>query len=210
MIKKSNKDRALSLFTQAGERKYLSSQERERFFRAVPVLSDPKERTFCETLYWTGCRPSEALDLKAIQIDVEEDIIVFRSAKKLGAKKGKHFRPVPVPNRFMKRLNQVHGIRAAKREPDGGSDTRLWTFSRTTAWKRTRQVMQRAGITGIKASAKGLRHAFGVLAAMRKVPETRIKTWLGHESLATTEIYIDVVGAEDRALAARLWGKDVR
>ena len=40
---------------------------------------------------------------------------------------------------------------------------------------------------------------------MTKVPETRIRKWLGHESLATTGIYLDVAGPEDRAMAARMW-----
>lgn len=210
MAKNGHNDIALSLYTHSGERKYLSLMERERFYRALPVLENCKDRTFCETLYWTGCRPSEALALTAIQIDLQEEIIVIRSAKKRGAKKDRHFRPIPVPSRFIQHLNQVHGLRAAKHGPDGGQSTPLWTFSRTTGWKRTKRVMQHAGITGIRASAKGLRHGFGVLAALEGVPETRIKTWLGHESLTTTEIYMNVVGAEDRMLAARMWGADGR
>ena len=65
--------------------------------------------------------------------------------------------------------------------------------------------MEDAGLVGVKASAKGLRHAYGVQAAMTQVPITRIKTWLGHSSLETTEIYLDVAGAEDRAIAERMW-----
>jgi len=32
--------------------------------------------------------------------------------------------------------------------------------------------------------------------------------WLGHAGLATTAIYVDAVGIEERALAARMWGLD--
>lgn len=208
MAKSYKNDIALSLYTHSGERKYLSLVERERFYRALPVLEDSKHRTFCETLYWTGCRPSEALALTDIQIDLQEEVIVIQSAKKRGAKRGKHFRPIPVPSRFIQRLNQVHGLCVARRGSDYVSKDLLWTFSRTTGWKRTKHVMQHAGITGVRACAKGLRHSFGVLAALQGVPETRIKTWLGHESLTTTEIYMNVVGAEDRMLASRMWGAD--
>ncbi|WP_156912387.1 hypothetical protein [Roseibium algicola] len=38
----------MSLYSLAGERKYLSAAERERFYRALPVLSCPEERTFVE------------------------------------------------------------------------------------------------------------------------------------------------------------------
>ena len=106
----------------------------------------------------------------------------------------------------MARLDQVHGIREAQTNVDHGRDARLWTFSRTTGWKRMQTVMRAAGLTGVKACAKGLRHAYGVHAAVNKIPETRIKKWLGHESLETTEVYLDVTGPEDRAIARRMWG----
>ena len=68
-----------------------------------------------------------------------------------------------------------------------------------------KQVMEAAGLAGEKATAKGLRHAYGVHAALSCVPESRIKTWLGHASLATTEIYTAMSPPEDRAAAEKMW-----
>ena len=197
--------KGMTLFTTAGERKYLSATERERFLAALNVLERPEERTFCEMLHWTGCRPSEALALTALNIDIEDGTVLVCTLKKRGGHRGRQFRAIPAPRGFIDRLDSVHGLSRARARPDGGRDARLWTFSRTTAWKRTQAVMRAAGITGARACAKGLRHGYGVHAALASVPETRIKKWLGHESLATTEIYLDMAGPEDRAIAERMW-----
>lgn len=193
--------KGMTLYTPDGVRKYLSSGERKRFLRALDALGTPEERTFCEMLYWTGCRPSEALGLYPRHIDIENAAIIIRSLKKRGEHKGRHFRAIPVPRAFIRRLTAVHRLDFDAEEPG----LPLWRFSRTTAWKRVRCVMEKAGISGPMACAKGLRHAYGIHAALARVPETRIKKWLGHAHLATTEIYLDMAAPEDRAMARRMW-----
>lgn len=197
--------KGMTLFTQAGERKYLTEAERQAFLSALTVLPDPKDRTYCETLYWTGCRPSEALALSVTNIDVDEAVVIVRSLKKRGELRGRHFRSIPVPREFIEHLDRVHGICDAQSRANVGRSERLWTFGRTAAWERVKTVMNAAGLSGEKASAKGLRHAYGVHAVLANVPETRIKKWLGHASLATTEIYLDIAGPEDRVIAQRMW-----
>lgn len=194
----------LTLFTDDGSRKYLSPKERSRFYAAMSILPDPFTRSFCEMIFWTGCRPSEALALTALNIDLDEGVVVIRSLKKRGDLKGRHFRTIPLPDGFLKTLDTLHGLRVAQAAFDRQVKP-LWSFGRTTAWRRMRDVMDAAGISGPKACAKGLRHSYGVTAALSCVPETRIKKWLGHASLATTEIYLDMAGPEDRAMAARMW-----
>ena len=207
MARQSGNLSAFSLFTQQGERKYLSEAELARFYAALDVLENPKDRSLCETLLWTGCRITEALNITAMHVDVAEGYLIIRSLKKRGEKRGTTYRPVPVPKEFVERLDALHGITAAQGKSDGGASTRLWTISRTTAWLRIKRVMDAAGLSGVKACPKGLRHAFGVLAAVSGVPESRIKKWMGHESLVTTEIYMDMSGAEDREIAERLWAR---
>ncbi len=196
---------AMTLFTYAGERKYLSAAERQLFLASLTVLPDPAERTYCEMLCWTGCRASEALALTPLNIDLADAVVVVRSLKKRGPEKHRHFRQIPVPADFVARLDAVHGIAAAQENPHGAGRDNLWPMSRTTAWRRVRAVMEAAGLHGEKASAKGLRHAYGVNAAVANIPETRIRKWLGHASLSTTEIYLDMAGPEDRALADKMW-----
>lgn len=195
--------KGMTLFTQRGERKYLSAAERCRFLDALPVLECEKDRTFAETLLWTGCRPSEALALRPCHIDLESAVIILRSLKKRGEEKGRHFRAVPVPRDYLERLDAAHRLGSSGHL----TNTPLWSMGRTTAWKRIRVVMDEAGISGPMACAKGLRHTYGIHAAVNKVPETRIKKWLGHASLTTTEIYLDMAAPEDRAIARRMWDR---
>ena len=191
----------MSLYTRVGERKYLTSEERKRFLAALPIIENPAERTFCEMIHWTGCRPSEALALRAINIDLAENMVVICSLKKRGDQMGRHFRPVPVPPDFISRLDHAHGLRERQHSAD---QARLWPFARTKGWRLMRRVMATADLTGAKGCARGLRHALGVHAVIRNVPEARLQSWLGHASLETTSIYLDACGPEDRAIAARV------
>lgn len=201
--------KGMSLYTYAGERKYLSGAERARFLDAIATLDDLKHQTFCELIFWTGCRPSEALNLHAVNIDLSEGMIVFRSLKKRGALKNRHFRAVPVPKLFLERLEWVHEIRRAQEEPDQGAGASLFSFSRTTGWRVIQLVMEAAEVSGARANARGLRHALGVHAAVSNIPESRIQAWLGHASLETTSVYLAAQGLEDRTIAERMWKADL-
>ena len=66
--------------------------------------------------------------------------------------------------------------------------------------------MRRTGIAGPQACPCGLRHAFGVAAAVTAaVPLPTVAAVLGHASLNTTAIYSTAIGAEARELVARAW-----
>lgn len=67
-------------------------------------------------------------------------------------------------------------------------------------------VMDAAEISrGQHATPKGLRHGFGVHAVRAGVPLNLVQRWMGHASMTTTAIYLQVVGAEERELAERMW-----
>ncbi len=198
MIKTPSPFQGMSLYSSIGERKYLNHAERQKFLAALPVIACPVERSFCEMIYWTGCRPSEALALNAVNIDLAEGVVILRSLKKRGELKGRHFRAVPLPSEFIATLDRVHGLTATQALDDHSSSGRLWCFGRTKGWRLVRKVMLEAGLTGRKSCARGLRHALGVHAALMHVPETRLQSWLGHASLETTSIYIAASGPEDR------------
>ncbi len=65
--------------------------------------------------------------------------------------------------------------------------------------------MERAGVVGLQASPKGLRHGFAVGALVTGVPDTTVMRWLGHARLETTMIYTEALGAEAQAIAQRMW-----
>jgi site-specific recombinase XerD len=88
---------------------------------------------------------------------------------------------------------------------------RLWRsepgafLSRMTGYRKVRKVMDDAVIRGGHASPKGLRHGFGVHAIQSGVPLTLVQRWLGHADIKTTAIYTNVMGPEERSIAARMW-----
>ena len=81
----------------------------------------------------------------------------------------------------------------------------LWPCSRTTAWRIIKGVMQNAGISGIHATTKGLRHGFGVRGAMMRIPPNVIQQWMGPADLSTTAIYLAVKDDEERELIEKTW-----
>jgi integrase len=192
----------MSLHGAAGGRKYLNAAERRRFIR-VAREAKAEVRLFCLVLGWSGARISEALALTPQAVDLESGVASIETLKR---RKRGIVRQVPLPRDVLHELNRVFDLRQRQRDPELAS-RRLWNWSRTTAWRRIKEVMEAADITGTPAMPKGLRHGFGVNAFQSKVPPHLVQRWLGHASLRTTAIYAEVVGPEERAIAARMWGK---
>ena len=186
------KRRVRTAYDADGRRKYLTRDEGKKFLRSITEL--PPERTlFCLVIFYTGCRISEALNLTRLSVDSELCVIMIRSLKK---RDREETRRVPVPEFISKGLMELG-------EKDDSE--RLWNFSRTTAWRIVKSVMQTAGLSGIHATSKGLRHAFGVRGAMEQIPINIIQNWLGHSDIATTAIYLGVRDEEERELIERTW-----
>ena len=182
---------SLSLHGHDGQRKYLNQQERLRFL-AVAKLQPTEISLFCQLLYYTGARIGEIHNLSTQSIDHPNGTVVIESLKK---RKHGVFREIPIPNDLLNDLKVYY---------EDNNQDRLWSFSLRTASRKVKRIMIAANIKGIRSSAKGLRHGFAVYA-VTKVPLVMVKKWLGHSKLETTEIYLNVVGAEERALASRIW-----
>ena len=181
-------------------RKYLTSQERERFIAAVERHPRPDIQTFALTLTHAGCRISEALALRAGDVDLAATELRFKTLKR----RREHWRAVPVPDDLIRALDLVHAIRRAQRSASATA-ARLWPWSRPTASRHVSGLMAAAEVTGPQACAKGLRHAYGVAAVEAGVPLPTIAAVLGHAAITTTAIYTTAIGAEARDLIARMW-----
>ena len=68
-----------------------------------------------------------------------------------------------------------------------------------------KEAMQIAGIDGIHACPKGLRHAFAIACLDKGVQLNMVQKWLGHSSPTTTAIYANAVGEEERNIISKLW-----
>ena len=194
--------RSLALRDTSGARKYVTDTER-RAFLAIATRERPSVQTLFLALAYTGCRLSEALESTVSRVDFDQVALVFRTLKRRSPAVA--YRTVPVPQAVLARLDQVHDIRSRQTDP-ATADTVLWPWSRTHAWRLVKDGLIAAGVRGAAASPKGLRHGFGVTAVTKGVSLNLVQKWLGHAQIATTAIYADAVGDEERAINARMWG----
>jgi integrase len=189
-----------SLYDGRGRRKYLVANERAAFFRAA-LQAEGKIATFCAVLALSGARVSEVLALTPERLDEAAGTINLETLKR---RKRGLIRAVPVPQSLFQFLDSVHGFRSAQQSPESAA-TRLWPWSRTTAWRRVRKIMRVARNPTHLANPRSLRHAFGAEAALRLIPLTLIKKWMGHARIETTEIYTALTGEQERQLARLTW-----
>lgn len=186
----------MRLYNEASQRLYINAAERERFLAALEDESD-NIRAFCLTLFYTGCRLSEARELHFSAIQEQARLISFRSLKK---RDQHHIREIPVPQELIDALDKL------PRE----LGKPIWTVdgqkvSRVTAYRWVKSVMNRAGIHGTQACPKGLRHGYGIHAVRSGVQLNMLQKWMGNASIATTAIYATAVGREELELADRMW-----
>jgi len=192
----TDRSRAGSLYTAAGQRKYLTTAERGRFLAAAVACRRADLRTLCLTLAYTGCRISEALALTSDRVEREAGFIAVRSLKKRN--RAVVMREIPVPVELFRALDEAHSFE------DRGA--RLWPISRSGAWQLVKGIMRQAAVPeGAHMTPKGLRHSFGIHAIRSGVPLNLVQRWLGHASMTTTAIYLEALGEEEREIAARMW-----
>lgn len=182
-------------FDAEGRRKYLIMEEQLAMMAAAQE-APLEDWALTMMLLLTGCRLSEALALKLHHIDAHARYVVFRTLKR----RKRHFRTVPVP------AHVYSVVRGAMALSGRAEESQIWTISRTTAWRRVKRIMRSVGIAeGPHASPKGFRHGFAIGAISGGVPLPTVQKWMGHASIETTALYLDVAGEEERALARCFW-----
>ena len=143
---------------------------------------------------------SEALALTATRVDLAAGVVVLESLKK--RRKG-IYRAVPVPPAFLETLVAVHDLGTL-------GNTRLWAWSRSTAWRRVKEVMEAATIRGLCASPKGVRHGFGIKAVSCQVPLNLTQKWLGHARASPRRRFTPMPSAPKRKTSRSACGHKKR
>lgn len=197
----------MRLHDHAGNRLYLNAEERADFLAAARKRP-ARDRTLCETLHYTGCRPGELIEITPARIDLSGGSVTLRTLKKRRDDAGRPrivYRAVPVPPDYLDIMNTAHGIREAQRTKKR-AQVPLWPVSRVHVWRIVKEVMIEAGIPDAPhRTCKGLRHGFGINATTNGVQLNMLKKWMGHASIETTAIYADAIGKEEQDIAARMW-----
>ena len=196
------------LFDSHGNRKYLITAERQRYFdhidQALVRPGDRVKRTFALLLYYTGCRISEGLAVTYCNVDYGAGGVIFKTLKR---RKLTH-RFVPLPSSFLVKLDDVHRIKDYQSDRNlATANEMIWPMGRTTAWRVITSVMSAAGIEGVQATPKGLRHSFVIRHQEIGTPEHMIQKWAGWASRDMMEVYGRAIGAEEQLLARKLWSE---
>ena len=130
-----------------------------------------------------------------------------RKIDRTGQERAPQYRTVPVPAALIESLGLVFNSAPGSGGREANRDAPLWQMSRPTAWRLIKRVMTRANIQGRQATGKGLRHDFGVamVTAGRPLPIHVLSQLMGHASTKVTEIYLQMVGEEQRRLVMEAW-----
>jgi len=189
----------MRLYDSAGKRLYINAAERARFV-AVALTAPLPQASFALTLLYTGCRISEAVELSLGSLQLETQLVTYRTLKR---RKTTTYREVPIPLDLVQLLQEQRGNRRTLSDP-------LWLkagtpINRSTGYRWIKAIMEVADITGPCACPKGLRHGFAIHALQSGVPLNMVQKWLGHANIETTAIYGNASGKEELVLAGRMW-----
>jgi integrase/recombinase XerD len=142
----------------------------------LSVVAPPYFRQFLEMLYLTGCRPAEAAQLTAADIDWDAKTATVRQHKTV--RKGRR-RVLYLPPNALAMLSEL-----AVQRPDGtlfrNRIGRPWT--RAAIGMAMRKAGKVAGLSG--KIAYGYRHAFATDALANGLPDAHVAELLGHASTA--------------------------
>lgn len=154
-------------------------------------LDDPlgrRNRAIIETLYGCGLRVSELVDLQLSQLFLEEGYITVRG-------KGEKERIVPISPLATRLIAEYVATDRGDVKPKPGDENTL--FLNRRGKRLTRQMVfmiirDLAALAGIRKtiSPHTLRHSFATHLLEGGANLRAIQQMLGHESIATTEIYL--------------------
>lgn len=190
----------MRLYSRKNKRLYINASERKRFTKAANQQPE-RQRVFCLTLLYTGCRLSEARELSCLALQAQEQLLSVRSLKK---RDQHHIREIPIPKELVDDLSKLIGNGAFCDRPIWEGE-RGRKVDRITAYRWIKSNMCKAGIKGPQACPKGVRHGYGIHAIKSGIQLNMLQKWMGHASMKTTSIYANAVGTEELELAEQMW-----
>lgn len=148
-----------------------------------------RNRAIIETLYGCGLRVSELINLEINKLFLDEGYIIVKG-------KGNKERMVPISEVAIHEINSYFDQRRHMNIVPGEENFLFLNYkgthiSRITIFKIVKQLADLAGIKR-EISPHTLRHSFATHLLEGGANLRAIQQMLGHESIATTEIYIHI------------------
>jgi len=164
----------------------------EEVARVLAALQEPKYRAFFALIYDTGLRVSEAVHLKAGDVDRSRGVI-----RVVG--KGGRERQVKLGDRLYELLRTYWAEVRAKDRHEEGPSRDSWLFVSSTGNHLRAESARQALALATRASGVGkpvtphtLRHSFATVQLEAGTDLRTVQTQLGHGSLSTTQVYLRV------------------
>lgn len=167
----------------------LSVKEIDAMIAAMPVDKEetPRNHAIIEMLYGSGLRVSELCDLRISRFSAQEGMVIIEG-------KGAKQRIVPVSDEAVRLVEEYLEIRSRGKIRPGDEDIMFLNrrgarLTRVMVFYIVKQLAELAGICK-RVSPHTLRHSFATHLLEGGANLRAIQQMLGHESIATTEIYI--------------------
>jgi tyrosine recombinase XerC len=160
------------------------------------TLLGARDRAMLETLYSTGIRVSELVDLNVADVDLGANQVRVRG-------KGKKQRQIPIGPGAVKAI--LHFLDLRRADPGAAAfDAEPLFINKHGQRLSTRSVRRKldkylleAGLD-LSVSPHTLRHSFATHMLRRGADLRSVQEMLGHQSLSTTQIYTHVSGEDVR------------
>lgn len=142
--------------------------------KAIRKCQNPRHRLILSLFYGCGLRAAELHALRSSNIVIRDEKLHYL---KLEATKGLRERVVPIPK-------SIRGILYSYAK---GKDYLFRDMSREAIRKAVERAFE---VVGVKTHPHALRHSFATDQLARGQDIKRVKEWLGHADLKTTEVYL--------------------
>ena len=172
---------------------YLEADEVGAIIRAA---DDPRARLLMLEQWRAGLRVSEALDLEFSDLSLESNNPTLR----VRSGKGRRTRVVPVHPELAAAFRMALSYGNVR-------EGRLIDVHRVTAWRWVQTAVRRAEelgalLPGRRVGTHTLRHSCARHLLMHGIPINYLSRWLGHSSIQTTLIYLELVPDPTGSLAS--------
>ena len=172
---------------------YLEAQEVNAIIRAA---DDPRARLLMTEQWRAGLRVSEALALEVADLSLDAELPTIR----VRSGKGKKPRVVPVHPELAAAFRMALSY-------GNVSEGRIIDAHRSTAHRWVKKAVGRAEqlgaiLPGREVGTHTFRHSYARHLLMNGIPINYLSRWLGHSSIQTTLIYLELVPDPSGSLAA--------
>lgn len=170
---------------------YLSIEEIELLLsKPDGTIKGIRDRAILETLYGTGIKVSELIDLKAEDVNIRMKFITCS---------GEHGKPRIIPLGKMAAEALRKYVEECRKKIVKGEDEHAFFLnlngtglSRQGLWKIIKKYAAEADI-GKDITPVTLRHSFGVHLVQNGADLKSVQELMGHSDISTTQIYADII-----------------